>query len=86
MWLLVSVPIYMLLALHVLMPMRWMSALMGGLAPLLAPWTKWHQRAKANLQLAMPELTATEQKAHPAGDVGQSWAQCWRISLYPHYG
>ena len=62
MWLLVSVPIYMLLALHVLMPMRWMSALMGFLAPLLAPWTKWHQRAKANLQLAMPELTATEQK------------------------
>ena len=61
-WVLVAVPIYVLLGLHVLIPMRWMSAVMGFLAPLLAPWTKWHQRAKANLQLAMPELTRTEQK------------------------
>ena len=45
-----------------LLPLPVASAVMGMLFALVGPLTPWHGRARRNLNLAMPELDAAEQR------------------------
>ena len=64
-----------------LLPLPVASAVMGMLFALVGPLTPWHGRARRNLNLAMPELDAAEQRRVLAG----MWRNFGRvIGEFPH--
>ena len=64
-----------------LLPIPVASAVMGMLFALVGPLTPWHGRARRNLNLAMPELDAAEQRRVLAG----MWRNFGRvIGEFPH--
>ena len=64
-----------------LLPLPVASAVMGMLFALVGPLTPWHGRARRNLNLAMPELDAAEQRLVLAG----MWRNFGRvIGEFPH--
>ena len=63
------------------LPLPVASAVMGMLFALVGPMTPWHGRARRNLNLAMPELDAAEQRRVLAG----MWRNFGRvIGEFPH--
>ena len=64
-----------------LLPLPVASAVMGMLFSLVGPLTPWHGQARRNLNLAMPELDAAEQRRILAG----MWRNFGRvIGEFPH--
>jgi len=64
-----------------LLPLPVASAAMGGLFAGLGPFTPWQGRAARNMRLAMPEMTAGEQRRALAG----MWWNLGRvIGEFPH--
>jgi len=80
-WPLEAAMVLILFGIARLLPISLASALMGGLFSLIGPLTPWQARARRNLTLAMPELSAAEQRRVLSG----MWRNFGRvIGEFPH--
>jgi len=80
-WPIEAIFVYVLFAVASILPVSISSAILGLLLQILAPLTPWHQRAKRNLNHAMPELSGVEK----LNILKKMWNNLGRVlGEYPH--